>query len=75
MIHQPSSYIGYSQSTDIEIEAKEINSLKKELYEIISDNSGQTYDKVYTDSERDYWMTAAESKKYGLIDEIIQNRK
>ena len=75
MIHQPSSYIGYSQSTDIEIEAKEINSLKKELYEIISDNSGQTYDKVYKDSERDYWMTAAESKKYGLIDEIIQNRK
>jgi len=75
MIHQPSSYIGYSQSTDIEIEAKEINSLKKELYEIISDNSGQTYDKVYKDSERDYWMTAVESKKYGLIDEIIQNRK
>lgn len=75
MIHQPSSYIGYSQSTDIEIEAKEINSLKKELYEIISDNSGQTYDKVYNDSERDYWMTATESKKYGLIDEIIQNRK
>ena len=75
MIHQPSSYIGYSQSTDIEIEAKEINSLKKELYEIISDNSGQTYDKVYKDSERAYWMTAAESKKYGLIDEIIQNRK
>ena len=75
MIHQPSSYIGYSQSTDIEIEAKEINSLKKELYEIISDNSGQTYDKVYKDSERDYWMTATDAKKYGLIDEIIQNRK
>ena len=75
MIHQPSSYIGYSQSTDIEIEAKEINSLKKELYEIISDNSGQTYDKVYNDSERDYWMTATDAKKYGLIDEIIQNRK
>jgi ATP-dependent Clp protease protease subunit len=75
MIHQPSSFIGYSQSTDIEIEAKEINSLKKELYEIISDNSGQTYDKVYKDSERDYWMTSTEAKKYGLIDEIIQKRK
>ena len=75
MIHQPSSYIGYSQSTDIEIEAKEINSLKKELYEIISDNSGQTYDKVYKDSDRDYWMTATEAKKYGLVDEIITKRK
>jgi ATP-dependent Clp protease protease subunit len=75
MIHQPSTYSGYSQATDIEIEAKEINSLKRELYEIISENSGQTYDKVYSDSERDYWLTATEAKKYGLIDEIIQKRK
>jgi ATP-dependent Clp protease protease subunit len=75
MIHQPSTYSGYSQATDIEIEAKEINSLKKELYEIISENSGQTYDKVYSDSERDYWLTSTEAKKYGLIDEIIQKRK
>ena len=75
MIHQPSTYSGYSQATDIEIEAKEINSLKRELYEIISENTGQTYDKVYNDSERDYWMTASEAKKYGMIDEIIQKRK
>jgi ATP-dependent Clp protease protease subunit len=75
MIHQPLGYLGYSQATDIEVEDKEINSLKKELYEIISDRTGQKYDRVYADSERDYWMTAAESKKYGMIDEIIQNRK
>jgi len=75
MIHQPLSYAGYAQASDLEIEAKEINSLKKELYEIISENTGQVYDKVYKDSERDYWMTAAEAKKYGMIDDIIQKRK
>ena len=75
MIHQPLGYTGYAQATDMEIEAKEINSLKKELYEIISDTTGQVYDKVYKDSEREYWMTASEAKKYGMIDEIIQKRK
>ena len=75
MIHQPLGYTGYAQATDMEIEAKEINSLKKELYEIISDNTGQPFDRVYKDSERDYWMTAAEAKKYGMIDEIVQKRK
>jgi ATP-dependent Clp protease protease subunit len=75
MIHQPLGYTGYAQATDMEIEAKEINSLKKELYEIISESTGQVYDKVYKDSERDYWMTAAEAKKYGMIDEIVQKRK
>ena len=75
MIHQPLGYTGYAQASDMEIEAKEINSLKKELYEIISENSGQTYDKVYKDSDRDYWMSAIEAKKYGMIDEIIQKRK
>lgn len=75
MIHQPLGYTGYAQATDMEIEAKEINSLKKELYEIISDNTGQAYDRVYKDSERDYWMTADEAKKYGMIDEIVKNRK
>ncbi len=75
MIHQPLGYTGYAQATDMEIEAKEINSLKKELYEIISENTGQVYDKVYKDSERDYWMTATEAKKYGMIDEIVQKRK
>ena len=75
MIHQPLGYLGYSQAVDIEIESKEINSLKKELYEIISDTTGQVYDKVHKDGDRDYWMTAPEAKKYGMIDEIIQKRK
>jgi len=75
MIHQPLGYLGYSQAVDIEIESKEINSLKKELYEIISDTTGQVYDKVHKDGDRDYWMTATEAKKYGMIDEIIQKRK
>jgi len=75
MIHQPLSYAGYAQASDLEIEAKEINSLKKELYEIISEKTGQTYDKVHKDSDRDYWMTAQEAKKYGMIDEIIIKRQ
>ena len=75
MIHQPLGYLVYSQAVDIEIESKEINSLKKELYEIISDTTGQVYDKVHKDGDRDYWMTATEAKKYGMIDEIIQKRK
>jgi len=75
MIHQPLGYGGYAQASDMEIEAKEINSLKKELYEIISERTGQTYDKVYKDSDRDYWMTANDAKKYGMIDEIIIKRK
>lgn len=76
MIHQPmSGYSAYSQASDMEIEAKEINSLKKELYEIISENSGQNYDKVVKDGDRDYWMTASDAKKYGIIDDIISKRK
>jgi ATP-dependent Clp protease protease subunit len=75
MIHQPLGYGGYQQASDMEIEAKEINSLKKELYEIISDKSGQTFDRVAKDSDRDYWMTAQDAKKYGIIDEIIIKRK
>ena len=59
----------------MEIEAKEINSLKKELYEIISDRTNQSYDRVYKDGDRDYWMTAQDAKKYGMIDEIITHRK
>ena len=59
------------QATEIEITAREIQKLKKELYEIIAHHSGQTYDKVWADSDRDYWMTAAEAKEYGMIDEIL----
>ena len=75
MIHQPLGYGGYAQASDMEIEAKEINSLKKELYEIISDRSGQSFDRVSKDSDRDYWMTAVDAKKYGMIDEIVTKRK
>jgi len=49
--------------------------LKKELYDIIAKHSGQTYDKVYADSDRDYWMTAQEAKEYGMIDEVLNKSK
>lgn len=76
MIHQPLGYGGWiQQASDMEIEAKEINSLKKELYEIISEKTGQNYDRVYKDGDRDYWMTSVEARKYGMIDDIITKRK
>lgn len=76
MIHQPMSYGGYvQQASDMEIEAKEMNSIKKELYEIISERTGQNYDRVHKDGDRDYWMSAQDAKKYGMIDEIILKRK
>ena len=76
MIHQPmlGSY-GVVQASDIQIDANEINSIKKELYEIISERSGQKYKKVEQDADRDYWMNAEESLKYGIIDEIIKKKK
>ncbi len=76
MIHQPLGYGGWQQqASDMEIEAKEMNFIKKELYEIISERTGQTYDKVHKDSDRDYWMSASDAKKYGMIDEVIIKRK
>jgi ATP-dependent Clp protease protease subunit len=76
MIHQPLTYGGWmQQASDVEIEAKEMNHLKKELYEIISEKTGQTYDKVYKDGDRDYWMSSNDARKYGMIDEIILKRK
>lgn len=75
MIHQPmSGFSDYSQASDMVIEAKEIDSLKKELYEIISESSGQTYKKIELDSDRDYWMNSIEAKKYGIIDEIVKRK-
>jgi ATP-dependent Clp protease protease subunit len=75
MIHQPMTGFGsYTQASDMEIEARQINSLKKELYEIISEKTGQNYEKVSKDGDRDYWMSATESKKYGMIDEILIKR-
>ena len=71
MIHQPLGG-AQGQASDIEITAREILKLKKELYDIIASHSKQTYEKVEQDSDRDYWMTAEEAKQYGMIDEIIE---
>jgi len=70
MIHQPLGG-AQGQASDIEITAREILKLKKELYEIIAKHSKQSYDKVYEDSDRDYWMKAPEAKEYGMIDEVL----
>jgi ATP-dependent Clp protease protease subunit len=70
MIHQPSGG-AQGQSSDIEITAKQILILKKELYDIISHHSGKPYEQVEKDSDRDYWMKAEEAKAYGLIDEVL----
>lgn len=75
MIHQPLGYTGFAQASDIEIDARQINNLKKDLYEIISEMTGQAYDKVSQDGDRDYWMNATEAKRYGMIDEIVSKRK
>ncbi|WP_027003567.1 ATP-dependent Clp protease proteolytic subunit [Hugenholtzia roseola] len=74
MIHQPLGGI-QGQATDIEITAKQILIIKKELTQILADCSGQDYDKVAADCERDYWMIAQEAKDYGLIDEVLGKRK
>ena len=70
MIHQPLGGV-QGQASDIEIEAKEILKFKKELYTIISEHSHTPYDKVYQDSDRNYWMTAEEAKEYGMIDNVL----
>lgn len=70
MIHQPMGGM-QGQASDIEITAREIQKLKKELYEIIAAHTGQEYDKVWADSDRDYWMTSEEALSYGMIDEIL----
>jgi len=70
MIHQPLGG-AQGQASDIEITAREIQKLKKELYDIISNHSGKDYDTVWKDSDRDYWMTASEAKDYGMIDEVL----
>jgi len=73
MIHQPLGG-AQGQASDIEITAREILKLKKELYTIISDHSHQPFDKVFADSDRDYWMTASEAKEYGMIDEVLARK-
>ena len=74
MIHQPMGG-AQGQASDIEITAREIQKLKKELYTIISDHSGQPFEKVERDSDRDYWMTAFEAKEYGMIDDVLLRTK
>ena len=74
MIHQPLGGV-QGQASDIEITAREIQKLKKELYTIISDHSKQPFDKVWADSDRDYWMTAAEAQEYGMIDRVLIRKK
>ncbi len=70
MIHQPLGGV-QGQASDIEIEAREIMKYKKELYTIISDHSHTPFDKVWADSDRNYWMNAQEAKEYGMIDNVL----
>ena len=74
MIHQPMGG-AQGQASDIEITAREIQKLKKELYTIISDHSGKPFKEVEKNSDRDYWMTAAEAKEYGMVDEVLFREK
>ncbi len=74
MIHQPMGG-AQGQASDIEITAKEILTLRDELYEIIAKHSGQSVEKVYEDSDRDFWMKADKALEYGMIDEILSRTK
>ena len=74
MIHQPLGGI-QGQASDIEITAREILKLKDELYQIISDHSGQAIEKIRQDADRDYWMTAKEALEYGMIDKVYSREK
>jgi ATP-dependent Clp protease, protease subunit len=74
LIHQPMGR-AEGQASDIDITAREIQKLKKELYEIISSHSGQVYKKILKDADRDYWMTSEEAKSYGMIDEVLLKSK
>jgi ATP-dependent Clp protease, protease subunit len=70
MLHQPSGAIG-GQATDIEITAREIKKLRTELYEVIAHHTHKDLATVSNDCDRDFWMTAAEGKEYGLVDEVL----
>src|SRR5690554_5646389 len=74
MIHQPLGG-AQGQASDIEITAREILKLKKELYDIIAQHTGKPFDKVEEDSDRDYWMTSNEAKEYGMVDEVLIRKK
>ena len=74
MIHQPLGGV-QGQASDIEIEAREIQKFKKELYTIIANHSHTPYDKVWADSDRNYWMTAEEAKEYGMVDQVLKKKQ
>ncbi len=74
MIHQPSISGLEGQATDIEIHAREIMRIKAEINELLSHHAGKEVDRIKTDTERDFWMTAAEAKDYGLVDEVLEGR-
>ena len=74
MIHQPMGGM-QGQASDMEINYKQIMLLRDELYQIISDHSGQPFEKIMKDSDRDYWMTSAEALEYGMIDQILKRDK
>lgn len=74
MIHQPSGGVGRSQATDIEIEAARIVQVRKSLNELMAEHSGQSIEKIEKDSDRDFFMSAAQAKEYGLIDRVIEER-
>lgn len=75
MIHQPLGGTGRGQASDIEIEAKEILRIKQVLNEIMAERSGQTIEKIEQDTDRDYFLSAADAKEYGLIDRVIESHK
>jgi ATP-dependent Clp protease protease subunit len=70
MMHQPSAGAG-GQASDIEITVAQVKKLKHELYEVVSQHSGQPVEKIAADFDRDFWMTAMEAKEYGLVDEVL----
>lgn len=74
MIHQPMGG-AQGQASDIEITAREILKIKKELYQILAEHTGKPYEQVEADSDRDYWMTSQEAKDYGMIDEVLSPSK
>jgi ATP-dependent Clp protease protease subunit len=74
MIHQPLGGV-QGQASDIEITAREIKKLRDELYSILSTHSGQPFDRIERDSDRDYWMTSYEALEYGMIDEVLEKKK
>jgi len=74
MIHQPSGGM-QGQSRDMEITLKQMQELRKDLYTILAKHTGQKYDKIEEDSDRDYWMRSAEAKEYGLIDEVLERHR